>query len=99
MDLSVNSTNISTCHLLPMCCAVMVVCPAIPAQPRGAPGDGGGARGGPAAIVPQDPATLKRDIWGHPDLNGMWDNQYTPNIATAVVGGGDSVHSLRNATD
>jgi hypothetical protein len=42
-----------------------------------------------AAVVPQNPATLKRDFWGHPDLNGMWDNQYTPNIATAVVGGGD----------
>src|SRR5437763_12222722 len=49
-----------------------------------------GQRGGQAAaIVRQDPVTLKRDVWGHPDLNGMWDNQYTPNIATAVAGGGD----------
>jgi len=59
------------------------MCVSIPAAAQGQRG------GQAAAIVPQDPATLKRDVWGHPDLNGMWDNQYTPNIATAVVGGGD----------
>src|SRR5712675_772648 len=41
------------------------------------------------STAPQKSATLKRDAWGHPDLNGMWDNQYTPNITAALVGGGD----------
>jgi hypothetical protein len=42
-----------------------------------------GARG-PTA---QDPKTLKRDPQGHPDFTGMWNNQYTPDLNTAVPGG------------
>jgi hypothetical protein len=39
------------------------------------------------AILPQDPKTLKRDPLGHPDFTGMWDNQYTPDLTTAIPGG------------
>ena len=58
------------------------------AQQAGARGQGGGRGQAQApAIVPQDPKTLKRDPQGHPDFTGMWNNQYTPDITTAVPGG------------
>ena len=51
-------------------------------------GQAQGGRGQTAPpIVPQDPATLKRDSQGHPDFTGMWNVQYTPDITTAVPGG------------
>src|SRR5437870_12013105 len=59
------------------------------AQAQGGGGRGQGQGRGQAAppIVPQDPATLKRDALGHPDFTGMWNNQYTPDLTTAVPGG------------
>jgi hypothetical protein len=56
---------------------------------RGGGGRGqGGARGQETEqIVPQNPATLKRDANGHPDFGGMWNNQYTPDLTTAFPGG------------
>jgi hypothetical protein len=38
-----------------------------------------------AAVQTANP--IKRDAQGHPDLTGMWNNQYTPDIAAAVPGG------------
>lgn len=46
-----------------------------------------GARGQEPPIVRQDPKTLRRDAHGRPDLTGMWNIQYTPDISTAVPGG------------
>lgn len=57
------------------------------AQQAGGRGQGGGRGQAAAPIVPQDPKTLKRDAQGHPDFTGMWNNQYTPDITTAVPGG------------
>ena len=58
------------------------------AAPMPANAQRGGGRGQePAAPVQQDPKTLKRDPQGHPDFTGMWNNQYTPDLATAVPGG------------
>lgn len=34
----------------------------------------------------RDTATVKRDLQGHPDFTGMWNNQYTPDLRTAVEG-------------
>ena len=55
----------------------------ISAQQRG----GGGRQQAEPPVVPQDPATLKRDPQGHPDFTGMWNNQYTPDLRAAVPGG------------
>ena len=80
-----------------LCGAVLVAVIGFPQSPdianaavQGAAQGGGrgqGARGQTPAIVPQDPSTLKRDPQGHPDFTGMWNNQYTPDITTAVPGG------------
>lgn len=54
---------------------------------RGGRGQGGARGQEPEQVVPQNPATLKRDANGHPDFGGMWNNQYTPDLTTAVPGG------------
>jgi hypothetical protein len=70
-----------------MAAVIGIYAQAIGQGQAGARGQAGGRGLAQTPIVQQAPATLKRLADGHPDFNGMWNNQYTPDLTTAIPGG------------
>jgi hypothetical protein len=62
-------------------CAALVTASPLLAQAAGQ-SQPGAAR--PPAVQDRN---VKRDPQGHPDLTGMWNNQYTPDLRRAIEGG------------